>query len=267
MENVLVFGGTGKTGRRVADVLRSQGRAVRTAARTGADVRVDLGEPGTWGPALDGVAAAYLVEPDLRSVRLPGFVAAATQAGVERFVLLSAPGAVHDRHPLFAVEAAVRASGAAWTILRPGWFAQNFTETDWHGHLTTGELALPTGDGRTAFVDAEDIAEVAAAALTSDRHDGERYALTGPRALSFGEAVDLVAAATGLRARHVDVTPGEYVERQVAGGVPRPVAEILAGVFTAIRDGRDQGVSDGVERALGRPPRPFEEYVSRLRTG
>jgi uncharacterized protein YbjT (DUF2867 family) len=264
VEDILILGGTGKTGRRLAQTLRGMDRPARTAARTGGDVGFDLGDPDTWGPALAGVSAAYLMEPELRTVRLPAFVAAAVAAGVRRLVLLSAPGAVHPGHPLFAVESAVRGCGARWTILRPTWFAQNFTETAWHDDLRAGELALPTGDGRTAFVDATDIAEVAAAALTSDRHHGAAYTLTGPRALSFGEAVSLIAAATGVPARHADIDPAAYTQRQVDAGVPRAVAEILTGVFTAIRNGHDPGVADGVERALGRPPRPFEEYVASL---
>ncbi|MFI5914740.1 NAD(P)H-binding protein [Dactylosporangium sp. NPDC051541] len=265
MDEHLILGGTGKTGRRIAERLRARNVPTRTAARHGADVRLDLGEPATWDAALAGVTAAYLVEPDLRTVRLPAFVAAAASRGVGRLVLLSAPGAVHPRHPLFAVEAAVRDSGAGWTILRPGWFAQNFTETAWRDELRAGELALPAGDGRTAFVDARDIADVAVAALTSDRLHGAALELTGPRALSFGEAVELIAAATGRAARFVDIDAETYVTRAVAAGAPPAVARIMAGVFTALREGQDPGPQDGVRQALGRPARPFEEYVAGLR--
>ncbi|MFJ9847343.1 hypothetical protein ACIRYZ_44375 [Kitasatospora sp. NPDC101155] len=127
--------------------------------------------------------------------------------------------------------------------------------------VLTGTLALPTGDGRTAFVDAEDIAEVAAAALTEDRHSGRIYQLTGPRAIGFGEAADLIAAATGRTVRHLDVEPGAFVDRMVHEGVPADTARLLTGLLVDIRDGRGQDVSDGVEQALGRPPRSFEDYV------
>jgi uncharacterized protein YbjT (DUF2867 family) len=265
MENILILAGTGKTGRRIAGRLRGAGRPV---SRTGGGIRFDLADRGTWAPALDGVTAAYLVEPDLRAAstagqaRIPRLVTDAVAAGVRRLVLLSAPGAEYDGHPLKSAEQAVRGSGVEWTILRPTWFAQNFSEASWRPGVLSGTLRLPTGDGRTPFIDAEDIAEVAASALTEDRHHGQIYALTGPRAISFGEAADIIAKATGRTIRHLDVDPETYVDQQVAGGIPRDVARMLTGVLTAIRDGEGAALADGVERALGRSPRPFEDYVA-----
>ncbi|GAA2747187.1 MULTISPECIES: NAD(P)H-binding protein [Kitasatospora] len=269
MKTILVLGGTGTTGRRIARRLTAEGRPVRTASRTGGDVHFDLDDPATWAPALDGAAAVYLMEPNLQpgvdlQARFPRLVADAVAAGARRLVLLSAHGVgrADDGHPLKAAEQAVRGSGVDWTILQPDWFAQNFSESFWLPGVLSGMLALPTGDGRTPFVDAEDIAEVAAAALTEDRHSGQTYQLTGPRAIGFGEAVDLIAAATGRTARHLDVDPDAFVERMVAEGVPVSVARLLTGLLVDVRDGRGAGVSDGVERALGRPSRSFENYVA-----
>lgn len=269
MKKVLLLGGTGKIGRRIARRLQAAGRPARTASRTSGDTPFDLGIPATWASALDGVTAAYVMEPDLRpnidrQARVPRFVTEAVAAGVRRLVLLSAHGVgeADDDHPLKAAEQAVRGSGVDWTILRPDWFSQNFSEGPWLPGVLGGTLALPTGDGRTPFVDAEDIAEVAAAALTSAGHSGQIYQLTGPRAISFGEAADLIGSATGRTIRHVDVDPSVFVERSVAVGVPSDVARLLTGLLVAIRDGRGSALSDGVERALGRPPRPFEDYVA-----
>ncbi|MFF4340914.1 SDR family oxidoreductase [Kitasatospora sp. NPDC001540] len=199
MNEILVLGGTGTTGRRVARRLTALGHPVRTASRTAPGAasgvasgvasragnhRFDLDDPAGWAPALDGVRALYLVEPELRPAtdrreRLPLLVDRAVAAGAGRLVLLSAYGVgeADDSHPLKAAERAVQDSGVEWTILRPGWFAQNFSETFWRPAVLSGLLALPTGDGRTPFVDAEDIAEVAAAALTEDgdRHAGRAY--------------------------------------------------------------------------------------------
>ncbi|GLY44601.1 NmrA family transcriptional regulator [Amycolatopsis sp. NBRC 101858] len=250
----LILGGTGKTGRRVAQRVDHARIASR---RTG----FDLGDPSSW--ALDGVTAVYLVEPDLQAgPRLPRFVTEAVAAGARRLVLLSAPRASEEGHPLHAAERAVRESGVGWTILHPNWFAQNFSEGPWAQGIRDGVLTLPTGDGRAPFVDAEDIAELAAAALTGDRHDGEVYELTGPRAVSFGEAVSLIARAAGRGIEHADVDPEAFVERQTAYGVPLPVARLLTGLLTDLRDGRGADLGDGVERALGRPPRSFEEFVA-----
>jgi len=270
VKNILILGGTGKTGRRIAGRLRAGGRPVRTASRTGGDIRLDLADPNTWAPALDGVTAAYLIEPNLqaastdRQARIPRLVTEAVAVGVRRLVLLSAGGVgeADDNHPLKPAEQAVRDSGVEWTILRPDWFAQNFSEGPWRPGILSGKLPLPAGDGRTPFIDAEDIAEVAASALTDDRHNGQIYQLTGPRAISFGEAADLIAKATGRTIRYIDVDPEVYIEHQVADGIPRHVARMLTGVFTAIRNGQSAALADGVERALGRLPRPFEDYVA-----
>ncbi|MFC4054764.1 NAD(P)H-binding protein [Actinomadura syzygii] len=270
MNTYLVLGGTGKTGRRVADRLRADGRTVRIASRTSGDVPFDLADPGTWPAALDGVEAVYVVEPnpypggdpDTRG-RVPRFVAAAGAAGVRRLVMLSAPLASEAGGPLGDAEEAVRATGADWTIVRPTWFSQNFSEAFFLPGVLGGELALPTGDGRTPFVDAVDIADVAVSALTgADRHAGQVYDLTGPRAIGFGEAADLIGRATGRDVRYVDVTPEAFVEQQVAAGLPANAAQLLAGLLTSVRDGGAAAVSDGVEKALGRPPRRFEDYVT-----
>ncbi|MGJ5748854.1 uncharacterized protein YbjT (DUF2867 family) [Streptomyces puniciscabiei] len=267
MKTILVLGGTGKTGSRIARRLQAAGLQVRTASRTGGDLRIDLDDPASWASALDGVTAAYLVEPSLSAstnhqARLPRLVAEAVTAGVRRLVLLSAPRAGENGHPLHAAEQAVRGCGLDWTILRPQWFAQNFSEGPWRHGILAGTLALPTGDGRTPFVDADDIAAVAVAALTEDRHSGQVYDLTGPRPISFGEAAGLIARATGRTIRHLDVDPEAFVERQVAAGVSPDVARLLAELLVAIREGSGATLSDGVERALGRPPRNFEEFVT-----
>lgn len=266
MQNILIVGGTGKTGRRITRRLRAAGQAVRSASRAGGDIAFDLADPATWAPALEDVTAAYVVEPDLQASgdRIPRFVAEAVAAGVRRLVLLSAGGVgeADDHHPLKAAEQAVRACGLDWTILRPDWFSQNFSEGPWLPGVLAGTLSLPAGEGRTPFIDAEDIAEVAAAALTEDDHAGRIYQLTGPRAISFGEAADLIGKAAGRTIRYVDVAPEVHIERQVANGMPPDIARLLTGILVAIRDGTASEAADGVERALGRPARPFEDYVA-----
>ncbi|GGQ84640.1 NAD(P)H-binding protein [Kitasatospora griseola] len=267
MKSILVLGGTGTTGRRIARRLSADGLPVRTASRTGGDVRFDLDDPTTWGPALDGAGAMYLLEPALRPGadrhRIARLVSEAVAAGVTRLVLLSAYGVgeADDGHPLKSAEQAVRGSGVDWTILQPDWFAQNFSESFWLPGVRSGTLAAPTGDGRTPFVDAEDIAAVAAAALTEDRHRGRTYRLTGPAALSFDEALDVIAAATGRTLRHLDVPAAAFADRLTGEGVPAAAARLLTGLLVDVREGRGATVSDGVQQALGRPPRSFEQFV------
>jgi uncharacterized protein YbjT (DUF2867 family) len=262
---VLVLGGTGKTGRRVAAELTRRGFTARPASRK-ATTRFDWSDPDTWGPALEGVRAVYVVDsqgPDA-ATEVRAFARLAADRGVQRLVLLSARvwGEVDDP-ALLATEDAVTGSGLDWTILRPGWFVQNFTE-EWFlsSVLTTGELRIPTGEGREAFIDLEDLAEVAAVALTEDGHAGETYVLSGPVALTLGEAVAQIAAATGRPLRHVPVSDAEYLAEQRAAGTPEEVAELLVQLFGHIREGRSEAIGDGVQRALGRAPREFSAYVA-----
>ncbi|MFI5776751.1 NmrA family NAD(P)-binding protein [Nocardia sp. NPDC051570] len=268
MNDILILGGTGTTGRRIAARLRDGGHRVRIASRTRGDVRVDLDEPSTWRSAVDGVSAAYLLEPTMQGTeegrqRIPRFVDAAVAAGVRGLVLLSAPGAEdNETHPLWRAEEALRSCGLEWTIVRPTWFAQNFSEAFWLPGIRAGSLVLPTGDGATAFVDADDIADVVVAALTRDGHHGASYVLTGPRAISFAEAVDLIGAATGRTIRHVDIDPEAFTRIQIADGVPAHAAQQLTRIYTSIREGEAGAVLDGVRRALGREPRAFIDYVS-----
>jgi uncharacterized protein YbjT (DUF2867 family) len=266
VKNFLILGGTGKTGRRIASRLTAAGHEVRTAGRGGGDVHLDLDDPATHAPALADITAAYLLEPgsisgDNNPPRIAALVDAAVAAGVSRLVLLSAPGADSEHHPLHGTEQAVRGSGLEWTVLRPSWFSQNFSEDFWLPAVRSGTLALPAGEGRVPFIDAEDIADVAVAGLTEDRHAGQVYELTGPRALGFGEAAELIAAASGVPLRYLAITPEAFVEQQLSHGVPQRVAERMANLVAMGSTGAFEGLTDGVEKALGRAPRRFEDFV------
>ena len=176
----LVLGGTGKTGRRVAERLTARGLPVRIGSRSGAPP-FDWEDRSTWAPALDGAGAVYLsYYPDLA---VPGAVEAAgafaelaVRSGVPRIVLLSGRGEPEAER----AEEAVRATGAELTILRSTWFMQNFSEDYMLDHVLSGEIRLPAGDVPTPFLDIDDLADVAVAALTDDRHVGRLYELTGP---------------------------------------------------------------------------------------
>lgn len=257
----LVLGGTGKTGRRVAARLAERGIPVRLGSRS-ADPPFDWEAPSTWAPALRGAAAVYLsYYPDLA---VPGaveavrsFVGRAEAAGVRRLILLSGRGEEEAQR----AEQVVRDAGVEWTIVRCAWFAQNFSENYLLEPVLAGEIALPAGEGREPFVDAEDIAEVAVAALTKDGHAGQLYELTGPRLLTFAEAIGEIAAATGREIRYVQVSPEEYVAALEEHGVPADFVWLVNYLFTTVLDGRSASLADGVQRALGREPRDFAVYA------
>jgi uncharacterized protein YbjT (DUF2867 family) len=258
---ILVIGGTGKTGRRVAERLRVRNVPVRVGSRS-AQPPFDWEDRTTWGPALDGVASAYVsYYPDLAvpgAVETVGaFAELAVSRGVPRLVLLAGRGEPEAER----AERAVAASGAELTIVRSTWFSQNFSEDYFLEYVLAGVVALPAGETPEPFVDADDIADVAVAALTDDRHIGELYELTGPRLLSFSEAVQEIARAAGRDIRYVPVPLDAFASELAAHGAPRDVVELVTYLFSEVLDGRNAHLTDGVQRALGRPPRDFRDYA------
>ncbi|GLF93210.1 NmrA family NAD(P)-binding protein [Streptomyces yaizuensis] len=263
-QTILVLGATGKTGSRLVRTLRAQGRSVRAASRSG-EFRFDWFDEDTWQAALDGVTAVYLMVPD-DPAPVPVFVRRATEAGVGRFVVLSGRGMGQLPPELFqgmaAAERAVRGSGARWSIIRPNNFNQNFEDV-WLPQLRSGRLALPTGGVGDPFIDAQDIADVAAVLLTSEGHHGRVYDLTGPRVLTFGAAVAAMAEAAGRTIVYEEITPERYQEELREGGVPEEVARELGTMFEVLRTGLHTGTTDAVRTLLGREPVDFGTYAAR----
>ena len=258
---ILVLGASGKTGRRVIERLRARDVPVRAGSRS-AQPPFDWQDPSTWRPVLEGAAAAYVsYYPDVAEPGAPeaigSLASVAVEAGVERLVLLSGRGETEAQRG----EEILKRTGAAWTIVRSSFFAQNFDEGAFREPLLTGELALPVGAVGEPFIDAEDIADVAVAALTENGHVGEVYEVTGPRLLTFAEAVEDIARATGRELRYTEIGVDDFVGALTAAGVPDEETSALRHVFGEVLDGRNAYVADGVERALGRPPRDFADYA------
>jgi uncharacterized protein YbjT (DUF2867 family) len=256
----LVLGGTGKTGRRVVERLERRGLPVRVGSRS-AEPPFDWEDRSTWAPALQGVGSVYVsFYPDLAvpgAVEVVGsFAELAVQSGVPRLVLLSGRGEPEAEQ----AERAVRETGAELTILRSTWFAQNFSEDYMLDGVLSGEVAAPAGEVPEPFVDADDIADIAVAALTEDGHVGELYELTGPRSLTFAEAVAEIAEATGREIAYVPISIDEFVAAAYED-VPGEFIELLRYLFGEVLDGRNANPADGVRRALGREPRDFRDYA------
>jgi uncharacterized protein YbjT (DUF2867 family) len=256
----LVLNGTGKIGRRVAERLTARGLPVRIGSRSG-EPPFDWDDHSTWRPALEGVGAAYVSH---HWDALPGaaealgsFAELAVDIGVTRLVLLSGRGETEAERGVRAV----RESGAQLTVLRSTWFAQNFSEDLWSEQVRGGEIALPAGDTPEPFVDAGDIADVAVAALTHERHVGQVYELTGPRLLTFAEAVREISGAVGREIRYVPISLEDFAAAAAAEGFPGEVVEMLTLIFGEVLDGRNAHTADGVWRALGREPRDFSDYA------
>ncbi|MGH9024630.1 MAG: NmrA family NAD(P)-binding protein [Acidimicrobiia bacterium] len=259
-KQTLITGGTGKTGRRISQRLRERGVPIRIGTPS-SDPPFDWEDPSTWGPALQGVGSVHISYfPDLA---IPGAVAnvrsfaeSAIGHGARRLVLLSGRGEKEAQR----AERAVQEMDADVTVVRCAFFMQNFSENYILEPIQAGEVVLPARDQLDPFVDADDIAAVVVAALTDDRHIGELYELTGPRLLTFPEAVGEIAAATGRDIRYVPVSVEEYEAVMIEENVPEEFRWLLSYVFGEVMGGRAY-LTDGVQRALGRPPRDFSDFV------
>jgi uncharacterized protein YbjT (DUF2867 family) len=264
----LVLGGTGKTGTRVASRLTGLGIPVRTAARHGADARFDWDDPGSHRSAVEGANRVYLIAPVMRTHFAPqvsAFLDLAEDVGVRHVTFLSAYGI-----EFAPADAALRSveldlmgrSTLTYSIVRPAWFMQNFSET--FLMPVDDAIVVPTGSGGEAFVDAEDIAAVAAVTLANpEAHAGTEYAPTGPDTLTVSQAADIIGSVTGQPVRHVDIDRRSWVDGVIASGVPAEYGEVLRMLTETIASGRGSRPNDDVEKVTGAPPGKFTDFARR----
>ncbi|EPX56398.1 hypothetical protein D187_007740 [Cystobacter fuscus DSM 2262] len=268
---ILVTGGTGKTGGRVVRRLKELGWPVRLASRSGSApegveaVRFDWNQPESHAQALSGVERVYLVAPVGDTDPLPlmsAFVERARAAGVRRFVLLSASSLPEGGPAMGGVHRLLRETAPEWTVLRPSWFMQNFSEGQHQATLSDeGALYSATGEGRVPFIDADDIAEVGVRALIDEKAHNTAHLITGPRALTYGEAANIIGAALGRPLRHVNLTEEALAERWSRLGLTRDYAALLASMDGAIARGAEDRTTATVEQVTGRPPRDLVDFA------
>lgn len=257
---VLIIGATGKTGARVAARLAAIGHPHRGVSRR-SEPAFDWEKPETWAPALEGMKSAYITYvPDLAAPEaqenIRRFAESAKAAGLRKLVLLSGRG----EHGAEASENIIRQSGLDFTIVRASWFYQNFDEGFFQSSILDGVIALPAAMRLEPFIDVEDIAEVAVAALLDDKHNGETYEVTGPRLMTFADAAAEIAAATGLSINYIPID-GPTFRAALLPAMGPEMADLLTNICAEVFDGRNEHLGDGVERALGRAPRDFSDYV------
>ncbi|GAA4988404.1 NAD(P)H-binding protein [Kineococcus glutinatus] len=268
MSTVLVTGGTGTTGSRVARGVTEAGVVARIASRRAAapgQVHFDWADPATHGPALSGVEAAYLVAPvgvvDPAPLVQP-FLRAAAAAGVRRLVLLSSSAVEESERPgLGDLHRRVRASGLEWAVLRPSWFMQNFTGQH-AASVAAGEVVSATGSGRIGIIDAEDIAAVAVRALLDEEPHDTDLVLTGPQALDYAEIAAALSRALGHQVVHRAVTPAALGRHLTSLGVPPEWADVLAALDDDISRGEQDFTTSTVSDVTGRPPRSFADHLA-----
>jgi uncharacterized protein YbjT (DUF2867 family) len=255
------LGGTGKTGSRIVEQLNQLGKPVRSGSRSG-EILFDWEDQTTWKPALQDVETAYIsFQPDLA---VPGtadvisaFVKTATENGIKKLVLLSGRGEREAQQ----CEKAVMHADVNWTIIRSSWFCQNFSEGYLLEPILAGYVALPVSDIGEPFIDVDDIAEIAVDAIITDKHINQVYEVTGPRLLTFKEAVNEIAKATGRTIQYEQVTMHEYTAMLTEYNVPAEFISLITYLFAEVLDGRNEYYADGVQKALGRKPADFSEYI------
>ncbi|QEC44772.1 NmrA family NAD(P)-binding protein [Pseudobacter ginsenosidimutans] len=260
---ILVIGGNGRTGKRIVQRLKELRIPVRVGSRSG-DPSFDWTNRSTWAPALEGMKAVYIsYQPDLAvegaTDDIQFLAELAAKAGVQKLVLLSGRG----EPEALACEEIIQRSGIDHTILRCSWFFQNFSESVFQEPLQAGLLALPAGDMKEPFVDADDIAEVAVAAFTDAKHANRLYELTGPRLMTFKEITAEIAKATGRDIRFQDVSIEEYSKTLEGFGLPPDYVQFISYLFAEVFDGRNASLTNGVQQALNREASDFSSFVQK----
>ncbi|MEL0455925.1 NAD(P)H-binding protein [Flavobacteriaceae bacterium SZ-1-7] len=260
--NILVIGGTGKTGRRVVEQLQNKGIQPRIGSRS-ATPSFDWNNKDTWVKALDGIEKMYVTYyPDLA---VPGAKEAiesltylAKELGVKKIVLLSGKGETEAE----ACEKIVMESGVDYTIVRASWFNQNWSESFFLEPILSGEVALPMADVLIPFVDANDIAEVAATVLLDDTYNGEIVEVTGPELITFKDIVNTIAKASNTTLNFYDITLEQYVEGMEQMQLPNDVIWLIEYLFShVLTNPKNQQITDGIEQVLKRKAKTFSEYA------
>jgi uncharacterized protein YbjT (DUF2867 family) len=262
-KQILVIGGGGKTGSRVITKLEKLGWPVTGVSRS-TQPTFDWHDTRTWEPVLQGIDSVYITyQPD---IAVPGATDAinfltkvAAKAGVRKLVLLSGRG----EHEAQEAEQIIINSGLEWTVVRASWFNQNFSEGIFLEPVLAGHVELPAGAIGEPFVDADDIADVAVAALTQEGHNRKIYEVIGPRLLTFKETVEEIAKVTGKPIQYKQVSMDEYAVAMAAYKLPDDIIWLITYLFTEVLDGRNERITHGVEQALGRKPTDFSEYVKK----
>ena len=261
-QNILVIGGTGKTGRRIVDLLNQKDYNVRVGSRTG-NPAFDWHNPDGWPTAIEGMDAIYITyQPDLA---VPGaleaieqLVKVAKRSNVQKLVLLSGKGEKEAQ----LCEQVIIHSGLEHTIVRANWFNQNFSENFLVEGIIAGHVALPYAEMKIPFVDADDIAEVAVKALTEDIHNGKIYELTGAEGITFKEAVEVISKIIGREIQFTALSIEEYVGAMRNQQLPDDFVWLIEYLFTEVLGNPSNSeITGDVKKVLGRAPIPFEAYA------
>lgn len=278
---VLVTGALGNVGAEIIQQLQAEKNPVRAAdlrvekirERFGASVEAlpfDFSRPETFAPVFEGVDAMFLMRPpqitDIKKYLFPALEAAQT-AGVKHVVFLSLIGIEKSSYvPHYKVEQYLRASHMTWTFLRASFFMQNLNTTHRLEIKEKNEIYVPVGAAKTSFLDVRDIGAVGAVALTQPGHANQAYDLTGPEALDYWQAAEILSQVLGRKITYKNPNPLAFLLKTVKRGTPFTFALVMTGLYTATRFGQANSITGEVERITGRKPFSFRQYVEAYRS-
>jgi uncharacterized protein YbjT (DUF2867 family) len=260
-KKILVIGGKGKTGSRVVERLIKLDKIVRIGSRS-EEPSFDWENSKTWNGALEGMDTVYITfQPDLAvpgaKQKIEKFTSLAVTLGIKKMVLLSGKGEKEAE----LCEQVVQNSGADWTIVRASWFNQNFSESFFLDPIIAGHLALPKAEALIPFVDADDIADVVVEALLNEKHNGQKYELTGPRLLTFEQAAEEISTSTGRNIKFDSITLEEYSKMLKEFEIPADYIWLINYLFTEVLVKKNSIITNDIEKVLGRKAKDFMEYV------
>jgi len=258
---IAIVGASGKTGNRVLSRLNAMGFKTRGLARS-TDIPFDWSDRETWPNALKGASSAYVsYYPDLAVPQaeddIRAFINIAQNQGVKHIVLLSGRGEEGAER----AEDLVINSGLNWNIVRASWFMQNFSESFMLDGIQSGELVLPIPKADEPFIDVDDIADVAVAALTRPSLRNELFEITGPDIISFENCLQTISKVTGQKVQLNTLPVEVYLAAAKADGLDENIAWLLNELFANVLDGRNEFTTNTIEQVLGRPARSFEDYA------
>lgn len=265
---ILVLGGTGKTGRRVVERLTAMNLQVAIGSRN-TQPAFDWENSATWAEVLQDINKVYITfQPDLAIPSavetITAFVKAAKESGVQHLVLLSGRGEKEAQ----LCENIVINSGLDWTIIRASWFMQNFSEGFFLDSILANEMVLPKTNSKEPFINVDDIADVVVSALVNNIHSKKIYELTGPELLTFENAVSKIAGVKKQNILYQEVSIDEYVDMLRSYELPEDSIWLIKYLFTEVLDGRNESVTNDIEKVLGRKAKDFDNYVvETLETG
>jgi uncharacterized protein YbjT (DUF2867 family) len=273
MSRILVVGASGTVGSELSRLLAAQGEQVVKAtsrqATASDQVQLDLISRAGLPTAFSGVDRAFFLAPpghaDQEALLAP-LIDEAKSRQLRKVVLMTAMGANADENaPMRKAERRLEASGLAYNIIRPNWFMQNFNTFWLHGIQSAGQIFLPVGTAKGSFIDARDIAAVAARLLTSDTYANRDFDLTGPRALDHAEVAAILTQTTGKPIGFTDITPDAMLQGLLGAGLPRDYAEFLVLILGFFKAGYAERTTDAVQQITGQAPRTIEQYAKDYR--